>query len=392
MDLDQIAKRLDWFEDERRRDKGVIASLEERVLAVEGSLTAVQKQIKDLAGEVARQSAALGRFDAIESSLVQMRVDFNRSVDAIEKMRLEHERESDKAHRIELESINKTVGEVRKGLEPMGEIKKSLQSRVEEEFRLSRLIEETQQKILESRRNDDEYKRAQRLLEERQSSDSKRLADLLGEISAVRKRADELRGKVDLTSDQNRKVDARLGELFASESERRQAQASFIERQALVQVERERTWKEWLVRFETVEKEASGLDTQLQALDTIQKSVKRSQDSLDEVTQRIDRRINEITEMQRLNEDRFRQDWTSFKADDQKRWTNYTIGHEEQQRESARQFEKIGERFVLIEDECQELQEAMQQVNEETQKRLQGLVNLAHEFMAAYEKAFGRVG
>ncbi|HEX9012604.1 MAG TPA: hypothetical protein VF813_03775, partial [Anaerolineaceae bacterium] len=135
MDLDQIAKRLDWFEDERRRDKGVIASLEERVLAVEGSLTAVQKQIKDLAGEVARQSAALGRFDAIESSLVQMRVDFNRSVDAIEKMRLEHERESDKARRVELESINKTIGEVRKGLEPMGEIKKSLQCRVEEDFR-----------------------------------------------------------------------------------------------------------------------------------------------------------------------------------------------------------------------------------------------------------------
>jgi len=392
MDLDQIVKRLEWIEDERRRDKAALASLEERVLAMEGGLPALQQQIKELAGEVARQSAALARFDQIESSLVQIRVDFNRNVEAIEKIRTEHDRETEKVRRVELEGVNKSIGEVRKGLEPIPELKKSVQARMEEEFRLARLIEENEHKILEARRNDDEYKRNQRLVEERQAQDSKRLADLLGEVSALRKRVDEFRGKVDLTADQNRKIDARLGELFNSEAERRQAQASFLEKQALIQVERERTWKEWLVRFEAVEKQASGLDTQLQALDTTHRSVKRSQEALDEVTQRIDRRINEITEMQRLTEDRFRQDWTAFKADDQKRWTNYTIGHEEQQRESVRQLEKIGERFSLIEDSVQELQEAIQQINEETQKRLQALVNLAHDYVSTYEKAFGRIG
>lgn len=392
MDLDQIVKRMEWIEDERRRDKAALASLEERVLAVEGGIPAVQQQVKELAGEVSRLSAALARFDQIESSLVQIRVDFNRNVEAIEKIRTEHDRETEKVRRVELEGVNKSIGEIRKGLEPIPELKKSVQARMEEEFRLSRLIEENERKILDARRNDDEYKRSQRLVEERQSQDSKRLADMLGEVSALRKRVDEFRGKVDLTADQNRKIDSRLGELFNSEAERRQAQASFLEKQALIQVERERTWKEWLVRFETVEKQASGLDTQLQALDTTHRSVKRSQEALDEVTQRIERRINEITEMQRLTEDRFRQDWTAFKADDQKRWTNYTIGHEEQQREGARQLEKIGERFGAIEDAVQELQEVIQQINEETQKRLQGLVNLAHEYVATYEKAFGRVG
>jgi chromosome segregation ATPase len=392
MDLDQIVKRLEWIEDERRRDKAALASLEERVLSVEGGIPALQQQVKQLAGEVARQSASLARFDQIESSLVQVRVDFNRNLEAIEKIRTEHERETDKVRRVELEGINKAVGEVRKGLEPIPDLKKGLQARMEEEFRLARLIEEFERKVLEARRNDDEYKRNQRLIEERQGQDSKRLADMLGEVSALRKRVDEFRGKVDLTADQNRKIDARLGDLFNSESERRQAQASFLEKQALIQVERERTWKEWLVRFEMVEKQASGLDAQLQALDTTHRSVKRSQEALDEVTQRIDRRINEITEMQRLTDDRFRQDWTSFKADDQKRWTNYTIGHEEQQRESARQYEKLGERFVGTEDAVQELQEAIQQINEETQKRLQALVNLAHDYVSTYEKVFGRMG
>jgi chromosome segregation ATPase len=392
MELDQIVKRLEWIEDERRRDKAALASLEERVLSVEGGIPALQQQVKQLAGEVARQSASLARFDQIESSLVQVRVDFNRNLEAIEKIRTEHERETDKVRRVELEGINKAVGEVRKGLDPIPDLKKGLQARMEEEFRLGRLIEEFERKVLEARRNDDEYKRNQRLIEERQGQDSKRLADMLGEVSALRKRVDEFRGKVDLTADQNRKIDARLGDLFNSEAERRQAQASFLEKQALIQVERERTWKEWLVRFEMVEKQASGLDAQLQALETTHRSVKRSQEGLDEVTQRIDRRINEITEMQRLTDDRFRQDWTSFKADDQKRWTNYTIGHEEQTRESARQFEKLGEHFIGIEDTVSELQEAIQQINEETQKRLQALVNLAHDYVTTYEKVFGRMG
>ena len=392
MELDQIVKRLEWLEDERRRDKTVIASLESRLLAMEGGLPAVQQQLKDLAGDIARLSASLARFDQIEASMVQLRVDSARNLEAVEKIRTEHERETEKARRVELEGLNKSIGEVRKGLDPIPELKKTLQARMEEEFRLSRLIEEVERKVVESRRNDDEYKRSQRLVEERQSQDSKRIADILGEVAALRKRVDEFRGRVDLTTDQNRKIEARIGELFASEGERRQAQATFLEKQALIQVERERTWKEWLVRFENVEKQASGLDTQLQSLDTTHRSVKRSQEALDEVTQRIDRRINEITEVQRLAEERFRQDWTVFKADDQKRWTNYTIGHEEQQREFGRQFEKIGERFVVIEDIAQELQEAIQQINEETQKRLQGLVNLAHDYIAAYEKAFGRVG
>ena len=216
------------------------------------------------------------------------------------------------------------------------------------------------------------------------------MTDLVGEVSTVRKRVDEQRGKVDLAVDGIRKLETRLGEVMAAESERRQSQAGFIEKQTMLQVERDRTWKEWQVRFETVEKVANNLDTQWQAIDATHRSVKKSQETLDDTTQRFERRIAEITEMQRLNEDRFRQDWVSFKADDQKRWNNYTLAADEQKREETRQFEKLTERLVLLEDLGQELQDLVQQVNEEAGRRLQGLLSLAHEYMTAYENVFGR--
>ncbi len=390
MELDQIIKRLEWLDDEHRKDKTALATLEARIIALEGGIPALSQQINDLSGELTRMTATLARLDQFDAALAQVRVEVNRTIEGVEKARSDHEREVEKVRRVELEGINKAIGEIRKGLDPLPEIRKGLQTRQDEDFRLGRLIEEVEKKVVDTKRYDEEYKRSLRLIEEGRRQDSKRLTDLVGEITTARKRVDEQRGKVDLMSDGIRKLETRLGEILAAESERRQSQAAFLEKQTMAQVERERTWKEWQVRFETVEKVANGLDTQWQGIDATHRSVKKSQETLDETTQRFERRIAEITEMQRLNEDRFRQDWISFKADDQKRWNNYSLASEEQQREVTRQFEKMTERLVLLEDLGQELQDLVQQVNEEAGRRLQGLLSLAHEYMNAYENVFGR--
>ena len=390
MDQDQIIKRLEWLDDEHRKDKTALATLESRIIALEGGIPAISQQINDLSGEITRLTATLARLDQFDAALAQVRVDFTRSVESVEKTRTDHEREVEKVRRVELEGINKAIGEIRKGLDPIPDLRKGLQTRQDEDIRLSRLIEEVEKKVVDTKRYDEEYKRSLRLIEEGRRQDSKRLTDLVGEVSAVRKRVDEQRGKVDLTSDGLRKLETRLGEILSAESERRQSQAAFIEKQTMLQVERERTWKEWQVRFETVEKIANGLDTQWQAIDATHRSVKKSQEALDETTQRFERRIAEITEIQRLNEDRFRQDWVTYKADDQKRWNNYSLSAEEQQREVNRQFDKFTERLVLLEDMSQEVKDLVHQVNEEAGKRLQGMLALAHEYMSAYENVFGR--
>lgn len=391
MDMDQLVKRLDWIDSERRKDKTAIATLEERLSGLEGNIPGLVQQIRELSGEMTRLSTQLSRFDQIETTIAQMRVDLTRAMDAMEKARVDHDREIDKVRLGDLENLNKSIADVRKGLDPIPEIRKTLQARIEEEFRLGRLIEEVEKKVLDTHRYDEEYRRSLRLLDEGRRQDTKRLTDIQGELAAVRKRQEEQRGKVDVTADSLRKIEMRLSDLQAAEAERRQTVSAFMEKQSLSNVERERIWRDWQVRFETIEKQAVNLDAQLQSLDATHRAVKRSQESFDEITQRFERRINEVTEMQRLTEDRFRQEWVGFRADDQKRWTNYSLVQEELQRESGRSFEKLQERMVYLEDTSQELQDLAQQINGETQKRLQAFLALAHDFMETYEKAFGRV-
>jgi DNA repair exonuclease SbcCD ATPase subunit len=390
MDLDQIVKRLEWLDDERRKDKSTISALEERIVNLEGNIPALSQQIIELSGEVARTGAMLARFDQIEGTLAQVRVEFGRSVDSIEKTRLDHEREIEKTRRGEIEALNRSIADVRKGLEPIPDIKKNLQLHTDEEFRLGRLIEESKQKIEETKRNDEEYRRVQHVLDEGRRQDAKRLTDIQGEVAALRKRMDEQRGKVELSTDSIRKMEIRIGEFQAAEAERRQIQSGFIDKITLQQVERDRTWKDWQTHFDDFTKEAVNLDAQLQTLEATNRAVKRSQEAFDDITQKFERRVNEITEMQRLVEERFRQEWVAFKSDDQKRWANYTLSQDEQQRESSRLIEKINERIVVVEDLAQEVHDLISQSTEETQKRLQSLLSLSHQWMEEYDRTFGK--
>ena len=388
MDFEQIMKRIEWLDEERRKDKLLISSLEDRLMKSEGNITPLMQEIKAVSNDLSRIQAALTRFDQIDSAISQIRIDFPRSVEVIEKQRLEKEREQEKVRLADMESVNVAISNVRKGLDPIPDIKKELVARSEEEKRLIRLIAEVDKKVLESKRSDDEYRRSIKLLEENIHQDSKRILDIQGEVSSLRKRVEEQRGKVDLSNETLRKIEMRQNELVNAEVERKQAQTAFIERQSMAQVERDRIWRDWQTRFEIIEGQALNLDSQSQLLDATQRSIKHAQESFEDITQRFERRINEITEMQRLVEDRFRQEWVSFKADDQKRWSNYMLSNDEQIREVGKQFEKLSERLIQLEDSTQDFQDVNQQILETTHRRLQGMLNLMREQNNEFNESF----
>jgi chromosome segregation ATPase len=388
MDFEQLVKKMEWLEEERRKDKLTISSLEDRFLKIEGNISPISQELKEMSNDLSRLQSLTARFDQIDAALSQIRVDYSRSIESIEKQRTEQVRDIEKTRLADLESLNSSISNVRKSQEIIQEMKKDLKAREDEEHRLVRLIAETSQKIDENRRADEEYRRNQKIMEESIRQDSKRLLDVQGEVSSIRKRVEEQRGKVDLANETLRKLEMRQNEFMNAEGERKQAQTAFIERQNKIQVERDRTWQEWQSRFEMIESQSTNLDSQLQSLDATQRAIKHAQEAFEEITQRFDRRINEITEMQRLVEDRFRQEWVSFKADDQKRWSNYMLSQDEQLRETNKQFEKIMDRLVKIEDLSQDSQDTINQILQSTQKRLQSSLNIYREFNNEFNDNF----
>lgn len=349
-DPEQINKRLEWLDNERRKDKNQITILAEQISALQSENIQLKSQIKDFQNEIARYSNIFPRIDQIESALSQLRVDAFRTIEEKDKVRSEKEKEIDLARRNGVDSLNRAIAEIRKVTEPIQDIRKTIQARVDEEFRLARLIEEVGNRIDAISQDREDFIRFQKAVEESHRQDMKRVTDVQNEMSAYRKRIEDMRGRVDLVNDSLHKIEQRINDLATSEAERKQTISTFQEKQNMINLEFSKTWQEWKTTFDEIILKAANLDTQMQALENTHRSVKRSQDSLDEVTQRFDRRTNELIEMQRLTEEKLRQEWAAYKNDDQKRWTNYSLGQDEIQSDYQRSIQALQARMQAIED------------------------------------------
>lgn len=390
MELDQIVKRLDWLDEEHRKDKHALSALEERLASLDGNLKSLVQQVKEKSGEISRLTITAARVEQFGDILSKNRLEINRFIEDLEKQREEKQLELNKQYQAEFGSINKTLLNLRKLKEAIAGINNALKVRVDEEARLTRAISEMKSKVEVTVRASEEVQHAQTMVEESRRQDAKRVTDLQGEISATRKRIEEVRGMSDLFNDSIRRIETRLTELLASEAERRQSQTAFIEQQFRLQVERDRTWKEWEGRFDALAKQTESIETQLQELDAAQRAIKRAREAYEEMTQKFERRINEITEMQRLSEDRFRQEWVTFKSDDQKRWSSYSLAQEEQQRDTRTGIEKLVERVTALEDLTQTQQDVLLQTKDAYEQYFHGMLAQIHELLTAYDRILGK--
>jgi chromosome segregation ATPase len=388
MEFEQIVKRLDWLEKQQRENKDSISALHERLTSFETSVNAVSKQIKTLSKQVTDISPATKRVEQFEVMLTRQRSDLLKLIDENEKARTHAEKDAAKKLQGELTEINKAHIQL-KAATNLTEIKKQLKERADEIQRVLNNVSDLKSNIEEAKHSNENVQHALKASEETRKNDLKRITDIQGELTAIRKRVDENREKATITADGIKNVENRFTELLASEMERKQAQAAFFDQQAIAQIDRDRAWKEWKEKYENFQKEAEGLDVQVQKLDEALRGAKKAQDAYVELNTKLERRINEVTEMQRLTEDRLRQEWTSFKADDQKRWTGYSLSSEESFRDIRKGVGKYEERLSLLTEVSQTLQDQMHQTTDTTEKQLQELMNVVHEWMASYQRIMG---
>ncbi|MCJ7433398.1 MAG: hypothetical protein MUO77_07930 [Anaerolineales bacterium] len=388
MEFEQLIKRIDWLEKERLKDKEITSSLKEQVASMETSVNAISKQMKALNKQIADIGATSARLNQFEGMLTKQREDLKKLIAENEKRSQRQIIETSKQYQSEVEEINKAVSEMMKVGGP-AELKKKFKERADEAKRLADNIADLKERVEDVVKTSQSIAQNQKLADDTRKQDVNRIADMQGEMTAMRKRVDDSRDKFTLHSDSIRSIENRITELLNNELERKQSQTSFLEQQTLAQIDRDRAWKDWREKYEHFLKEAETLDTQVQALDNTLRTAKKTQETYVELNTKLERRINEVTEMQRLTEDRLRQEWVAFKADDQKRWTGYTISSEESMRDIRKDILKFEERLTILDDAAQVLQDQLHQTTDATEKQLQEFMNVTHEWMSSYQRIMG---
>jgi chromosome segregation ATPase len=318
----------------------------------------------------------------------KQRTDLVKLIEENEKARAKNEKEAAKNLQSQLTEINKAITQLKSTVD-VSELKKMIKERGDEIQRAMNNISDLKAAVEETKRSNEDVKHTFTAAEEARRNDLKRVADLQGELTALRKRIDENRDKSAIQADSIKNIENRITDLLASELERKQAQTAFIEQQSVAQVDRERAWKDWQEKFNAFQKEAQELDNQIQKMEEALRGAKKAQETYVELNTKLERRINEVTEMQRLAEERLRQEWISFKADDQKRWTGYSLSSEEAFRDIRKEVQKYEERISTMSEVLQILQDQVHQTTDTSEKQLQEMMNVVHEWMSSYQRIMG---
>ena len=152
MEQEQINNRLEWIEEELRKEKTKSSQLEERLDILEGKLDASEKQNKELDSEVTRLRTIIARVDDFDQDLAELRVETKRQEKKYEKDAKAWIGEAKKVLRTSIQNLDRDLQEVKSRMESVEDLEQELEKRSEEESRLNNRIREVAQDLAEVQR------------------------------------------------------------------------------------------------------------------------------------------------------------------------------------------------------------------------------------------------
>lgn len=349
MDINQAARMIEWLDEERRRDKANIATLEERLAQQQDTITMLSKRINSMESDqtvIRTQITPSGR----ETDLIeQVRKEVVQLIENIEAKRLTAERESERRSDLARENAMRPVRELTEKLEKLERQTSTLPGYEVERERVSDTVAALQQRVDDLFKKVEEPDRRLAFLEEQRRQDSRRVSEVQSEVPEIQKQVDSVRPKLTLLEDLTLRIERRVQDVQNSERERREQIQQFIDQQTLQIQQRDQQITELVKRFG---EQDSQMQRNIERFETWQeayRNMKKIIDDFERIGDRLERRINEVAEMQRLSEERFRQEWNDWTADDQKRWKQFTISNDEVWRSHDKEFDRFVNKMTEIE-------------------------------------------
>jgi chromosome segregation ATPase len=346
METNQTAKMVAWLDEERRKDKALITRLEERTASQTALIQDQARRIKELETDINRLRGNITPPSTYEEAISRLRNDVEADIEQIETRRTSVEQDLKRVRDMDRESIMKAVDELRQ--EVIGRIDRAMQPRRSEEERLSRVAVELQAYANNLSKGLEDFERSLTFLEEQRRQDTRRISDLNGEVAELGKRIDSQFPKVELLEELARRNERTITELSATLSEFKQLRQEWIEDQALADQQRERIINDMVRRMDSFAEEMLTYSQQVEGWADTHRKIKQQVEDFERIADRVDRRINEAAEVQRLSEERFRQEWEDFLGDDQKRWRQFTLTNEEAWRENEKALKDLTTQVVEV--------------------------------------------
>ncbi|MDE2635949.1 MAG: hypothetical protein OXI30_06255 [Chloroflexota bacterium] len=349
MEINQLASMIEWLDEERRRDKALIATLEERLAQQSDSVVNMQRRVNTVESDQAmiKQEAlpANKEHDIIE----QMRQDMEQMIENAEARRLTAEREAERRLQLQRENIQRAVAELSEKADRLERQLANISDLQTEGDRLTSAMRLLNQEVDDLTKKLEGPDRRLSFLEEQRRTDARRLAEIESELPEYKKSVDGLQPKLSLLEDMSVRNERRIQDFNNVDRERRDQIQQFIDQQQLIVQQRDQQLSDLTKRFGVHDEELQKNIERFEVWAQAYREMKRIVDDFNRIGDRLERRIGEASEMQRLSEERFREEWNDWRDEDQKRWKQLTLSNDEVWRNHDREFGNFIKRIDEVE-------------------------------------------
>lgn len=349
MELSQLAQMTTWLDEEHRRDKAEMIRVQQHVESHEGQLVDQSRLIQDLEGRVASLQAQLLKFTQLESSIRQLKDEVVIMLQQYEERHQAETRESERVRAIERDNVAKALNELRRDLQRLPRIEEESGLRKAEQRRLSELILTMQQDVATMGKNIEDRMRPLPFLEEGRQQDAKRIARLQQESLEVLKRTEQLASRLTAVEDAPPRQERAISELKEVISQVRSSQREFVDGQLLQTEQVKRQLAEWIQTMTAETAKIDAFGERLQAFGEEFQKDRHVVEAIERFQDRISREQTQVSELQRLAEERQKRQLEQWQEENEKRWKKELLGWEHHWGEQAKRNKDIVERFGSLE-------------------------------------------
>jgi chromosome segregation ATPase len=370
LSLGQLAQQIKWMEDERRKDKAQIATLQEQAVGLAREFAETSRRLQETDSDLKAVQATLARLLNTDRVLDEFKTDIVAMISRLDDDRKKSERETERIRHLSIETLQRQINEIKVEVPRIGKIEDELPSRRAEEKRLAELVVRLPPQIDAATQLVEERTRGVPYLEEGRRQDMKRLLVVEQESTAHLKKLDILAGKLQVLEDALGKIPPRFEPLAARLSDHDKQLDDLrsgdfrLQQQVKAFDSAVNQLRDQVVDYTSVLN-----NLREQALIN-----QRAEAALNSFQEALRMRVAELSEVERLFEERVKKQFEDFLAEFEKRWEKLEPRIDERWHEHERHHRAEEERLERLEGAPAPLQEQITVLRNDHDKFLQAFI------------------
>jgi hypothetical protein len=349
MDVGQLTQLATWLDEEHRRDKAELIKLQQQVQRQDGELQDQTQVIRSLEERVASLQAQQMRFTSLETSIEQLKEEVVQMLAQADDRRQQEAREAGRVRAIERDNVSRALNEIRRDLERLPHLAEESKLRKAEQTRIGETLLSVKQELTALSQETENKLRSIPFLEDGRQQDSKRIARLQQESLEALKRLEQLGSRVQTLEDVSQRQERDTGELKQLLSQLRTSQREFIEGQLLETEQIKRELAEWIEVIEVHVKSVEGFGARLQEFSESFREDRKIVENIERFQELIKREQTQVSELQRLAEERQKRQLEQWQEENEKRWRKELLRWDHQWGEQAKANHTFENRFGEVE-------------------------------------------